>query len=1335
MNKRILSLFLAIVMVFGVVSPAFAAGFTPQNHLQKAAESELIADKGKLKAKLSLPKTEKREARPMMKVLVNRSRKTPLRTGAEPGFGETKVTVNIAKHGIGSNEFAFDKVFGQGAAKKITLHNDANDSSQVKTFSKDESSITFDTPVSMDAVKAGDVFIEFEGTHVAGKLTWEESDPSYSGGTNVTTYKLDLYQVRNTDVIVKTVDLNGTEIANPTTTATNGKIKLGSLNKEIDIPAKDVTGVFAEETIRVKDVDTLNADPNYSIVGLESGVLVDKANNKVYKPGEFVVDPAGIDATTLEFTEKPIVKETEPKIDDPENPGTQITDPDYVAVTFNQGDHGTIAENKTYYVFKGVEMDSTLTPPTVKPNTGWTHNGWEPALAKKYVNNTTHKAKYTEDTCLTKPALQKQFEEAANEKFASVSSKDGVYIGHFDEAKKEVTVYIIDKTQGAKNISGTGLAAGLADLYENHNLVKVKVGDQEERDLIDIASKLQAGGMNIMQTFKTIFGSDILNAVQGQGNTGKLADFIDKSVVLKLTIEQAGCGNTVTVEYKVNGKEAAASLLKDKLDPKDISVWVDDKISWKDGVKLKDGVEDTDGKLQELLDKAAVTDLGENGTEKDPKDARTSAAKGKFTGNLLVTFEDGSKLVVENQNLYVYANGDEKPEDGKPLPTDSATVTFTKDDNSIKADGWDTVKPIIVKKGTKVPAEKFPSLEGKAAEGYENPGWYKDAETTATADPSTVEITADTTFTAKATAQTTNDDVIPWVPGTDDEPTTGSDDKPIPTDYIVVTFTAQKESGTALGTVTVGAKTGEVVKAKVKPNTDLSTKTDITATGNNGYGFTKWNPVLGKVTDTNNAFEAQFIKDGSEVGKNDPIPEGWHKVTVTQDDTIQAGTVAEKTYAVAPKDDAKGQTGKLAEDKFPSLTGKAAANHENPGWYKDAETTATADPSTVEITADTTFTAKATNIAPPVNKSEKPTINQPTVGDDKITGKGVAGATIVVKDGNNNEIGSATVDQNGDWEVTVPGAKPLVKGETITATQTETGKIPSEPATTTVKDKTTPTPEGPSVIYSDTPIDKGDTKTVIPEIKDENGNPTAPDKTPEVGQPGNGVVVTPHPDGSITVTIPENYDGPSTIVIPVVVTVDGKVIKTTLTIHVNDGGSGYEPGGDDWYYFPRRPRREIVPTISVFAEAEKKVTPVHDTLWYVFYINEYEYEVVRNGVVTKRLMDVTPVLQNDRTMLPLRYVAEALGAEVEWDNSTRTARFTKDGLTASIQIDGDEIVLSNGKIIKMDSKPLNINDRILVSVTNVANVFGMTNGHTLDGTDQDIEWNQNDKSATIYVRR
>ena len=83
--------------------------------------------------------------------------------------------------------------------------------------------------------------------------------------------------------------------------------------------------------------------------------------------------------------------------------------------------------------------------------------------------------------------------------------------------------------------------------------------------------------------------------------------------------------------------------------------------------------------------------------------------------------------------LYVYENGDEKPVDpNKPVPTDAATVTFTKDDASIKAEGWDTVKPIIVKKGTKVPAAKFPNAEAK--EGYKSVTWTPAKDTVVNAD-------------------------------------------------------------------------------------------------------------------------------------------------------------------------------------------------------------------------------------------------------------------------------------------------------------------------------------------------------------------------------------------------------------------------------------------------------------------------------------------------------------------------------------------------------------------------------------------------------------------------
>ncbi|VFB17044.1 Endo-beta-mannanase [Urinicoccus massiliensis] len=386
MNKKILSLFLAIVMVLGMVGPAFAAGSTPPDDPKKAAESELIADKGKLKAKLSLPKTEKREARPMIQASANSVKKAPLRTGPEPEFGETKVTVNIAKHGIGTKPFDFDAVFGATPNTKVTLINWNTDETQEATFDKNTQSVTFNNPVSMKDMKSEVYGIEFEGTNVAGKITFKESTPDYSGGENVTTFTLDLYQVRNTDVIVKTVDLNGAEIANPTTTATNGKIKLGSLNKEIDIPAKDTAGVFVEGSIRVRDVDKLNANPNYSIEGLENGVLVDKANNKVYKPGEFVVDEAGIDATTLEFTEKPIWT-----TDD------MSGDTDYVKVDFAAGDHGTLETNPIYYVFKGVTIAGTLTAPNVIANVGYEHTGWNPGLATKYDVATTHVARYSDE--------------------------------------------------------------------------------------------------------------------------------------------------------------------------------------------------------------------------------------------------------------------------------------------------------------------------------------------------------------------------------------------------------------------------------------------------------------------------------------------------------------------------------------------------------------------------------------------------------------------------------------------------------------------------------------------------------------------------------------------------------------------------------------------------------------------------------------------------------------------------------------------------------------------------------------------------------------------------
>ena len=145
----------------------------------------------------------------------------------------------------------------------------------------------------------------------------------------------------------------------------------------------------------------------------------------------------------------------------------------------------------------------------------------------------------------------------------------------------------------------------------------------------------------------------------------------------------------------------------------------------------------------------------------------------------------------------------------------------------------------------------------------------------------------------------------------------------------------------------------------------------------------------------------------------------------------------------------------------------------------------------------------------------------------------------------------------------------------------------------------------------------------------------------------------------------------------------------------------------------------------------KKNMPVK----YVISLNNTQYDFVKDGVTQKRMLDVMPTIKNDRLMLPLRSIAEMIGAKVEWDPTTRIATFTNNSLVAKIQIDGDEILLSNGKVIKMDSKPLNINGRILVSISNVVKVFGLTNGNTKDGIDQDIEWDDANKTVTINLKK
>ena len=76
---------------------------------------------------------------------------------------------------------------------------------------------------------------------------------------------------------------------------------------------------------------------------------------------------------------------------------------------------------------------------------------------------------------------------------------------------------------------------------------------------------------------------------------------------------------------------------------------------------------------------------------------------------------------------------------------------------------------------------------------------------------------------------------------------------------------------------------------------------------------------------------------------------------------------------------------------------------------------------------------------------------------------------------------------------------------------------------------------------------------------------------------------------------------------------------------------------------------------------------------------------IRSGANTEKLdLDQPPVIKNDRTMLPIRFIAEALGAEVIWDGENRIVTIKSGSTVIEITIDKDT-ALANGRNIALDA--------------------------------------------------
>lgn len=122
---------------------------------------------------------------------------------------------------------------------------------------------------------------------------------------------------------------------------------------------------------------------------------------------------------------------------------------------------------------------------------------------------------------------------------------------------------------------------------------------------------------------------------------------------------------------------------------------------------------------------------------------------------------------------------------------------------------------------------------------------------------------------------------------------------------------------------------------------------------------------------------------------------------------------------------------------------------------------------------------------------------------------------------------------------------------------------------------------------------------------------------------------------------------------------------------------------------------------------------------------------IRLFVDGKDITDLAaPVIENDRSLVPIRFIAEALGAEVSWDDINRSVTIVLGSKSLFLKIDSFIVKYNNGEFYNLsDVAPKIIDDRTYVPLRLISNAFGI--GIEWDGTNRTINI---DSSKTSEVQ-
>ena len=126
-----------------------------------------------------------------------------------------------------------------------------------------------------------------------------------------------------------------------------------------------------------------------------------------------------------------------------------------------------------------------------------------------------------------------------------------------------------------------------------------------------------------------------------------------------------------------------------------------------------------------------------------------------------------------------------------------------------------------------------------------------------------------------------------------------------------------------------------------------------------------------------------------------------------------------------------------------------------------------------------------------------------------------------------------------------------------------------------------------------------------------------------------------------------------------------------------------------------------------------------------FNVTCYASDIKVNIDNTNIIFDVPPIIQNNRTLVPMRKIFEELGCEIEWLAESKTVIATQNSKIIALQIDKSKIISTDIEtgitdITEIDTAPIIYNNRTLVPVRVISESLGYA-----------VEWNSEEQTVII----